>query len=115
MSDPLGFVNNAGVSGGASRAGMGPMGGVRPASGVKGPDPDGSGPNFRETLIENLDRVNELQQDASKATEDLLAGRRSDVEGVILATQKADMAFQMLQSLRNKVMQAYDEIKQTRV
>jgi flagellar hook-basal body complex protein FliE len=59
--------------------------------------------------------VNELQQDASKATEDLLAGRRGDVDGVILATQKADMAFQMLQALRNKVVQAYDEIKQTRV
>ena len=115
MSDPLGFVSG---SGGVSRGGMGPLGGVRPASGVsgaRGVEGQEPGPSFRETLIENLDRVNELQQDASRATEDLLAGRRSDVEGVILATQKADMAFQMLQALRNKVVQAYDEIKQTRV
>lgn len=33
----------------------------------------------------------------------------------MLATQKADNAFRMLQALRNKVVEAYDEIKQTRV
>ena len=41
--------------------------------------------------------------------------KRDDLEGVILATEKADSAFRMLQSMRNKVMQAYDEIKQIRV
>jgi flagellar hook-basal body complex protein FliE len=37
------------------------------------------------------------------------------MEGVILATQKADTAFRMLQSVRNRVMEAYEEIKQIRV
>ncbi len=51
----------------------------------------------------------------SAAVEDLVSGRRSDVEGVILATEKADNAFRMLQAMRGKVLQAYDEIKQVRV
>jgi flagellar hook-basal body complex protein FliE len=34
---------------------------------------------------------------------------------VILATEKADNAFKMLQAMRGKVLQAYDEIKQVRV
>jgi flagellar hook-basal body complex protein FliE len=37
------------------------------------------------------------------------------VEGVILATQKADNAFRMLQQVRNRMMEAYDEVKQIRV
>lgn len=56
-----------------------------------------------------------MQQDATRATEDLLTGRRNDLEGVILATEKADTAFKMLQAARNQVMQALDEIKQMRV
>lgn len=65
--------------------------------------------------MQNLREVNELQQDATRAVEDLQAGRRTDYEGVILATQKADTAFRMLQSLRNKVVDAYEELKQMRV
>jgi flagellar hook-basal body complex protein FliE len=44
-----------------------------------------------------------------------MTGRRDDLEGVIMATEKADTAFKMLQAMRNQVMQAYDEIKQMRV
>ena len=83
-------------------------GGVRPQTGKPGD-------SFKEVLLKNLDEVNKLQQDASLATEDLAAGRRDDVEGVMLATSKADTAFKALQAVRNRVMEAYDEIKQMRV
>jgi flagellar hook-basal body complex protein FliE len=45
----------------------------------------------------------------------VLTGQRTDVERVIDATRKADDAFRMLQALRNRVMEAYDEVKQMRV
>ena len=38
-----------------------------------------------------------------------------DIEQVMIATQKADTAFKMLLQVRNKVLEAYDEIKQMRV
>ncbi len=104
MADPLGFVS-----------GVGPArqilpGAQNPASRALAPDQ----PSFKDVLTESLKEVNSLQQDANKAIEDLHTGNRSDLEGVILATQKADTAFRMLQSVRNKVMEAYDELKQMR-
>lgn len=102
MTDPLGLI---GATGGAR--------GV-PLQGA-GPRPGQEAPSFKEALLRNIDQVNQLQQDATRAIEDLAAGDRNDVEGVILATQKADSAFKMLQAVRNKVVEAYQEINQVRV
>ncbi|MEN0019328.1 MAG: flagellar hook-basal body complex protein FliE [Planctomycetota bacterium] len=103
MSDPLGLIGSGGV---------GPV--QRPTSSpAAGKAEDGA--NFKDSLLANLKQADKLQADATQAVQELSSGQRSDVEGVILATQKADMAFQMLQSVRNKVMEAYDEIKQMRV
>jgi len=102
MSDPVGLIGGAG--------GLQPT--PKPQPPAAGP---GGGPNFRDVLMDNLEKVNAAQQEADRAVEDLVSGRRSDVEGVIMATQKADNAFKMLQAVRGKVIQAYDEIKQVRV
>jgi flagellar hook-basal body complex protein FliE len=74
-----------------------------------------SGPSFKDVLLENLNKVNQLQADATTAIEDLQTGRRTDLETVLSATAKADTAFRMLLSVRSKMMDAYDEIKQIRV
>lgn len=103
MTDPIGLAGLAG------------RGGMLPARANVSGQGQGQGPDFKAVLMKNLSEVNALQQDANRATEDLMTGRRDDVEGVILATEKADVAFKMLQSMRNQVMQAYDEIKQMRV
>lgn len=104
MTDPLGLIGSSGAS---------PLQPRQTAAGGQKPDPNA--PSFKDALIKNLDEVNKLQQDATQAIEDLATGRRDDLEGVILATQKADSAFRMLQAVRNKMVQAYDEIKQVRV
>ena len=101
-ADPLGLIGGAGGAGGA--------GGLRGA-----PTPQAKGPGFKQVLLDELNQANALQQDTTQAVEDLASGKRTDVENVILATQKADNAFRMLQSLRNRVMEAYEEIKQVRV
>jgi len=103
MSDPLGLIGSASGSG------------QIPAQGMVRPQGNANGADFKKMLMGNLKEVNAVQQDATQATEDLLAGRRNDLEGVILATEKADTAFKMLQAMRNQVMQAMDEIKQMRV
>ena len=73
------------------------------------------GPGFKQALQEQIDKVNQLQQDSRNAIEDFVSGRRDDVESVLIATQKADTAFRLLLQVRNKVMDAYDEVKQMRV
>jgi flagellar hook-basal body complex protein FliE len=72
------------------------------------------GQSFKDVMLANLDEVNKAQQEATRAVEDLQTGQRTDLEGVIMATQKADNAFRMLQALRNKMVEAYEEIKQIR-
>ncbi|MEM1166927.1 MAG: flagellar hook-basal body complex protein FliE [Planctomycetota bacterium] len=108
MADPLGLVGGVSGAGGTH--------GVR-APGQMGPVGDGppEGPSFRDVLMENLARVNELQQDATAAIEDLASGERDDLEQVLMATQKADTAFRMLQQVRNKLVEAYREVQQIRV
>lgn len=108
MSDPLGLIGQGRGVDGASGAGIAPGAGRAPAV-------DPSAPSFKDVLMQNINQVNKLQQEANVATEDLMTGKRMDLEGVVLATQKADTAFRMLLSVRNKVQQAFEEIKQIRV
>ena len=73
------------------------------------------GPGFKNLLQEQIDKVNQLQRDATEAIEDLATGGRDDVESVLIATQKADTAFRLLLQVRNKVLDAYEEVKQIRI
>jgi flagellar hook-basal body complex protein FliE len=104
MSDPLGLIGNVGN---VQRNSL-----LAPRANQHQP---GEGPDFKQMLQQQLDAVNQLQNDASEAVESLAAGRRDDVESVIIATQKADVAFRMLLQVRNKVMDAYEEVKQLRI
>lgn len=111
MADPLGLIGGgAGGAGAANRA-------FQAAQGRAGSDAAGAGdgPDFKQVFLDSINEVNKAQQEAEHAAEQLATGERSDVENVVLATQKADNAFKMLQALRNKVVEAYDEIKQVRV
>lgn len=106
--DPLGLI------------GMGGAGGASPLQPIARTTPTGqpvdpNAPSFKDVLLENLKSVNKLQQDATQAIEDLHTGKRDDLETVLLATQKADTAFRMLLATRNKVLDAWEEIKQIRV
>ena len=105
MSDPLGLI---GASGGLNRE-------LPMTPGLGGAAKQHDGPSFAQTLQDQLNTVNELERDAQEAIEDLMTGRRDDVESVMLATQKAETAFHLLLQVRNKVMEAYDELKQIRV
>jgi flagellar hook-basal body complex protein FliE len=102
MVDPLGIISAQQASG------------LAPALRPQTPA-DANGPSFKDVLLENLQKVNELQQDATHAIEDLQTGKRNDLETVLMATAKADTAFRMLLTVRNKMMDAYNEIKDIRV
>lgn len=106
MSDPLGLIGRVGANHGVTPG--------TPASGPA-PAPAPGAPSFKDVLMDNIRQVNDLQAQATTAMEELAAGRRNDVEGVLLATQKADTAFKLLLAVRNKVQAAYEEVKQMRV
>ena len=102
MHDPLGHIQSKGITP------LQPTQGTNASQKIEGPD-------FKQHLMDNIQQVNNLQQEADVAIEDLVAGRRDDMESVLMAKQKADVAFQMLLQVRNKLMDAYEEVKQIRV
>lgn len=104
MTDPLGLIPS---TQGASL--------IRPGIAARGASPGTGGVSFKDALMKQLDQVNRLQQDAETAIEDVVSGKRDDMDQVLIAKQKADIAFQMLLEVRNKMMDAYEEIKQIRV
>jgi flagellar hook-basal body complex protein FliE len=66
-------------------------------------------------LNKSIDEVSRLQQDASKAVSDVATGRSENVTGVMTAVEKSDLAFKTLLTIRAKLMDAYEEIKQISV
>lgn len=113
MSDPLGLIGSSQASN-LQRAHQAALRADKAAGGAGGADgPDAA--SFNALLMQNLREVNTLQQDATRAIEDLQTGKRDDLETVMMATQKADTAFRMLMQVRNKVLDAYNEIRQIRV
>ncbi len=71
--------------------------------------------SFKDALFDAIERVNGLQQEAEKVTADVAAGRAHNMNEVLAAVQKADLAFQTLVQIRNKLLDAYQEISQMRV
>ena len=106
MADPLGLI------GSHNTPQINPVSRANAPGGPGKADPNA--PEFKDLLMENLRKVNQLQTEATQAAEDLSTGKQ-DVESVMIATEKADTAFRMLLAVRNKVMGAYEEIKQIRV
>ena len=80
-------------------------------AGAKSAAPAAGGASFADTLRSSIDEVSKLQQDASKAVQDLATGKTEDVTGVMTAMEKSDLAFKTLLAIRAKLMDAYEEIK----
>lgn len=71
--------------------------------------------SFKDLLVQSIDHVNTMQRDADAAVETLMTGGEINPAEVLTAVQKADMSFRMMQQIRNKLVQAYQEIKDIRV
>ena len=96
-----GVANNLGKISGSGSVAPGKAGGAAGA---------GSS-SFADTLKSSIDEVSRLQQDASKAVEDLATQKTENVTGVMTAVEKSDLAFKTLLAIRSKLMDAYEEIK----
>ncbi len=94
---------------GIDNLGIGKVAATGPAA-TKSTAPTG-GTSFSDVLKNSIDEVSKMQQDASKAVEDLATGKTEDVTGVMTAMEKSDLAFKTLLAIRAKLMDAYDEIK----
>lgn len=85
-----------------------------PASAIQMPGsaPAGQagGALFHSMFSDAVNTVQNFQTEASQSVEELLSGASEDVHKPIIATQKADLAFQLFMQVRNKVVSAYQSV-----
>ena len=65
---------------------------------------------FVETLRGAMDQVNGLQNAADAKSGALLEGNGMDVHSAMIAVEQADLSFQLMMQVRNKIVAAYQEI-----
>ncbi len=71
------------------------------------------GAGFDDLMQEAIDKISQVQTDADKAVKELTAG--GDPTEAIIAMEKADMNFQMMVEVRNKLISAYEEVMRMQV
>ncbi len=70
---------------------------------------------FQKVLEGAIHSVESLQQEAAGSVEKFLSGENEELHTVILATEKAQLAFELGLQVRNKVVNAYQEIMRMQI
>jgi flagellar hook-basal body complex protein FliE len=85
---------------------------------VRAPKTQGSdktGAGFGEILKDAISTTNELQKQSDLEIQKLMTGESQDLHTTVIAMQKADLSFQMMMQVRNKLVQAYQEIMRMQI
>jgi flagellar hook-basal body complex protein FliE len=72
--------------------------------------------DFAEIIKASLDKVNEVQSDARSMADAFEAGEKGvELPEVMVALQKANISFQAITQVRNKLLNAYQEVMNMQV
>jgi flagellar hook-basal body complex protein FliE len=88
---------------------MPPIAAPQPGAGAAGGQP------FKNILLEALNQVNTMQSQANEAVQQLVTGGDVNPAEVLTTLQKADISFRMMLQIRNKLVQAYQEVNNIRI
>lgn len=73
------------------------------------------GSSFGQVLRESLERVNSLQNEADHGATQLALGSATELHQVMIAGEQAQLALQLTIAVRNKVVEAYQEISRMQI
>lgn len=71
--------------------------------------------SFADTLSDAVTKVNELSQTADVQMQKLATGETKNIPEVMISVEKASIAFKLLTQVRNKMIDAYQEIMKMQV
>ncbi len=74
-------------------------------------EPAQTGDGFGGVLKNALNQVTNLQGSADQQVGSLLSGGNADMSKVMISVEKADVAFQLMMQVRNKIVSAYQDIE----
>jgi flagellar hook-basal body complex protein FliE len=69
--------------------------------------------NFDDVLKEAIGKISQVEKEIENAVKELSSG--GDVIEAIIAMEKADMSFQLMVEVRNKLLSAYEEISRMQI
>lgn len=100
------------ISGNALR----PLGAVTPTGSVSpNPGKASGAEDFAEALRSQLEKVSSMQREADEGVQKILTGESNNYAEVFSAAQKADVAFSLLMEIRNKMVDAYEDVRRIQV
>lgn len=95
---------------------IGPIGDIGAVCKVNKIQPNpASGTSFADTLKKFVSDVNTMQGKADESIQKMASGEITDVHQVMTAVEEANVSFNMMMEIRNKVMDAYQEIMRMRI
>lgn len=116
MRGILGVPAGPAAAGGAVRREAAGEVASRDAAGEAGRrEAGGAAGQFHELFLQALREANAAQLEADRMSERLLAGQVQDVSEVMVAAQKAELSLQLAIQMRNKLLEAYQEIMRMQV
>jgi flagellar hook-basal body complex protein FliE len=77
---------------------------------VASPLQGGGAGAFGEIFAEAVGRVEDFRVNAEQTVERFLSGEQEEIHSVAMATQRAELAFELFLQVKNKAVQAYQEV-----
>ncbi|HOP85379.1 MAG TPA: flagellar hook-basal body complex protein FliE [Syntrophorhabdaceae bacterium] len=71
--------------------------------------------SFTEILKDSINKVSALEKEADEEIKKLATMENKDIHTTMIAVEKADMTFQLMMQIRNKIISAYEEIMRMQV
>ena len=93
--------------------GVGGVGGL--GQQVQGPGQAAPEGDFGGVLGAQLDKLTQVQGEGAQAAQQLASGSATDVSSVVMAVERARLSMQLASQIRNKAVEAYQEIFHTQV
>ena len=70
---------------------------------------------FLDSLKSAIGKANDVQIQAGQAVDALITGQTQDIHRTMVALQQADVSFQLMMQIRNKLVTAYEEIQRMQI
>jgi flagellar hook-basal body complex protein FliE len=71
--------------------------------------------SFADMLKDSISKAGELEKEADNEVQKLAKMESQDIHNTMIAIEKADLTFQMMMQIRNKIITAYEEIMRMQV
>ena len=66
--------------------------------------------SFKNVISKFINDVDKMQKTSEQAVKDYAAGEITDIHQVMIAAEEANLSFQLMMEVRNKLLESYREI-----